>query len=58
MRYWLVFSLTIVFAACSHLVEPPFAADEILIVNQTGKTIYYAAFEQEMPTLILWAPNL
>jgi len=56
MKYFRLISLVILFTACSHAVDPPSATDEVLIVNKTGETIYYAAVEQEFSTLIDWAP--
>jgi len=44
------------FTACSHGLEPLPANDEIVLVNKTGETIYYAAFEQEVLAVLNWAP--
>ena len=46
----------ILFTACSHGFEPAPAGNEIVLVNQTGETIYYAAFEQKVLAVINWAP--
>ena len=44
------------FTACSHGLDPAPANDEIVLVNKTSETIYYAAFEQGVLAVINWAP--
>ena len=56
MKYFFVLIAALFLAACSHGLEPVPANDEIVLINKTGKTIYYAAFEQGVLAIILWAP--
>ncbi len=56
MKYLHFILSTFILTACSHGLEPLPANDEIVLVNKTRETIYYAAFEQEVLARILWAP--
>lgn len=56
MKYLHFILSTFILTACSHSLEPVPANDEIVLVNKTRETIYYAAFEQGVLARILWAP--
>lgn len=56
MKYLHFIVVGFVLIACSHSLEPVPANDEIVLVNKTRETIYYAAFEQEVLARIFWAP--
>jgi hypothetical protein len=56
MKYFLFLIAALFLAACSHGLEPAPANDEIVLINKTGETIYYAAFEQGVLAVINWAP--
>lgn len=55
MKYRHFILSTFILTVCSHSLEPVPANNEIVLINKTGETIYYAAFEQKVLVRILWA---
>jgi len=58
---WLMFVFVgILAASCSsnsNPVETNWAGHDVVLINQTSKTVYFTAFEQEILAFIDWLPS-